>query len=228
MSTPQLHLSSPLGGIHPARLSVRRRELLLSGLAGLLALAVALGVSVAMPKPNYPLVFGGVLGLAAVIALATYARLEVSVAVLALYVGMIEGPLKLFVYSQAVSAIRDVLIGVVAIGALVRLRESGRSVRLPPLSGWVFAFVALVFVEAFNPNTQGIVKVIGGFRQQLEWVPFFFFGYALMRSRERFRKLFVILGVIALANGVVSTYQTRLSPSQLASWGPGYSELVHG
>ena len=72
------------------------------------------------------------------------------------------------------------------------------------------------------------MKVIGGFRQQLEWVPFFFFGYALMRSRERFRKLFVILGVIALANGLMSTYQTRLSPGQLASWGPGYAELVHG
>ncbi len=201
---------------------------MLSGIAGLMALGVALGVTVAMPKPNYPLVFGAVLGLTGAIALARYARLEVSVAVLALYVGLIEGPLKLLVYSQAVSAVRDVLIGVVAIGALVRLRESGRGVRLPPLSGWVFLFVALVFVEAFNPNTQGVVKVIGGFRQQLEWVPFFFFGYALMRSRARFRKLFVILGVIALANGVVSTYQTRLSPSQLASWGPGYSELVHG
>ena len=228
MSTPYPHLSGPFGGIHPARLSVRRRELMISGLAGLLALAIALGVTVAMPKPNYPLVFGGVLGLAAVVALATHARLEVSVAVLALYVGLIEGPLKLLVYSQAVSAVRDVLIGVVAIGALVRLRESGRRVRLPPLSGWVFLFVALVFAEAFNPNTQGIVKAIGGFRQQLEWVPFFFFGYALMRSRARFRKLFVILGVVALANGAVSTYQTRLSPSQLASWGPGYSELVHG
>ncbi len=228
MSTPYPHLSSPLGGTHPARLSVRRRELMLSVLAGLLALAVALAVTVAMPKPNYPLVLGGMLGLTAVIALASYARLEVTVAVLALYVGLIEGPLKLLVYNQAVSAVRDVLIGAVAIGALVRLRESGRRVRLPPLSGWVFAFVALVVVEAFNPNTQGIVKVIGGFRQQLEWVPFFFFGYALMRSRARLRKLFVILGVIALANGIVSTYQTRLSPSQLASWGPGYAEVVHG
>ncbi len=38
----------------------------------------------------------------------------------------------------------------------------------------------------------------------------------------------MILGVIALANGAVSLYQTRLTPAQLASWGPGYSELVYG
>jgi hypothetical protein len=34
--------------------------------------------------------------------------------------------------------------------------------------------------------------------------------------------------VIALANGLVSTYQTKLTPGALASWGPGYSELVNG
>ncbi len=37
-----------------------------------------------------------------------------------------------------------------------------------------------------------------------------------------------MLGVIALANGVVSAYQTRLTPAQLASWGPGYAERVNG
>jgi hypothetical protein len=228
MSTPQPLLSAPTGGSHPARLSVRHRELAITALAGGVALAVALAVTVAMPKPNYALVLGAILGVIAVGTLVSYGRLEVSVSVLALYVGLIEGPLKLIIYSQAVSAVRDVLIGAVATGALMRIWESGRRVRLPPLSGWVLAFVALVLVEAFNPNTLGITKAIGGFRQQLEWVPFFFFGYALMRSRERLRKLFVILGVIALANGLISTYQTRLSPGQLASWGPGYAELIHG
>lgn len=227
MSIPHPHLSSPIGGAYP-RLSLRSRELVTSGLAGLLALAVALGVTVAMPRPNYLLVFGIVFGVLGAIALASYPRLEVSAVILALYVGLIEGPVKLLVYNQAVSAVRDVLIGAVAIGALVRMWESGRRVRLPPLTGWVLAFVALVVAQAFNPNTHGILKVIGGFRQQLEWVPLFFFGYALMRSRERLRKLFVIVGVVALANGLVSTYQTRLSPGQLASWGPGYAELVHG
>ena len=47
-----------------------------------------------------------------------------------------------------------------------------------------------------------------------------------MRSKRRFRQLFVIVGVMALANGVVAAYQTELSPGQLASWGPGYKELI--
>ena len=48
-----------------------------------------------------------------------------------------------------------------------------------------------------------------------------------MRSKKRFRQLFIIAGVIALANGVVSAYQTELSPAQLASWGPGYHNLIY-
>ena len=229
MNASYPHLPSPIGGVRPALTRSRRvRDPLLVGLAGAISLSIALAVTVAMPKPNYLLVFGLVFGALAVVVLSVHSRLEVSVALLALYLGLLDGPIKLLAYNQATSAIRDVLIAAIALGALVRVIERGQGVRLPPLSGWVIAFVALVVVQAFNPNTHGLLKVIGGFRQQLEWVPFFFFGYALMRSRERFRKLFLILGVIALANGLVSTYQTRLSPGQLASWGPGYAELVHG
>jgi O-antigen ligase len=98
---------------------------------------------------------------------------------------------------------------------------------LPPLSGWVLGYVALVLAEAFNPNTAGFLHALGGFRQLLEWVPFFFFGFALMRSKRSFRKAFLILGVAALANGVISTYQTFLSPGQVASWGPGYHNKIY-
>jgi hypothetical protein len=228
MSARHPHLSSPAGGTHPALLTRRVQEGMGAATAGLVALVIALGVTVEMPKPNYVLVLGAILGLLCVVALAMYARLEVTVAMLGLYLGLMDGPIKLLAYNQAASAIRDVLIAAIGVGALLRLIQRGRGVRLPPLSGWVLGFVALVLVEAFNPDTQGIVKAIGGFRQQLEWVPFFFFGYALMRSRQRFRRLYVILGVIALANGLLSAYQTRLTPGELASWGPGYAELVHG
>lgn len=155
-------------------------------------------------------------------------RLALWVTLLAVFLGTLDGPVKLLSASQGASAVRDVLIAAVCVACLMRLAVSHERVRLPPLSGWVATFVALVLVEALNPNTLGVLKVLGGFRQQLEWVPFFFFGYALMRSRERFRQLFLLLGVIALANGLVSTYQTRLSPGQLASWGPGYAEIVNG
>ena len=86
----------------------------------------------------------------------------------------------------------------------------------------------LVLVEAFNPNTHGILKVVGGFRQQFEWVPFFFFGYLLMRSKDRFRKLFILLGVIALMNGVGQHLQTQLTPSQLPAGGPATRERING
>jgi O-antigen ligase len=88
--------------------------------------------------------------------------------------------------------------------------------------------VAVVLMQALNPATHGILKVIGGFRQELQWVPCFFFGYLIMRSKLRFRQLFLIFGVIALANGVVGAYQARISPQALASWGPGYGSKVRG
>ena len=88
--------------------------------------------------------------------------------------------------------------------------------------------MAVVALEAFNPKTLNILKVVGGFREQLQFVPFFIFGYLLVRSKARIRKAFILLGVIALANGVVSTYQTRLSPTQLAAWGSGYARKYEG
>ncbi len=72
------------------------------------------------------------------------------------------------------------------------------------------------------------MKFFGGFRQKLHGVPFFFSGSAFLRSTARFRKLFIVLGVIALANAIVATYQTRLSPGQLAGWGPGYHQRIYG
>ena len=213
---------------HPAVVSRRLAELALAGGAGVIALALALGIALAVPDPNLLLALALALGAVGVVALAVNARLEVSVALLAVYLGALDGPVKLLAANQAASAVRDVLIAAVALGAIARLLARRERVAPAPMSGWVIAFVALVVANAFNPNTLGALKVAGGFRQELEWVPFFFFGYALMRSRGRFRQLFVILGVIALANGAVSLYQTRLQPAQLASWGPGYSELVYG
>jgi hypothetical protein len=163
------------------------------------------------------------------VALAVSTRYAVTLALLALYLGLLEGPVKLGTGGGiAASASRDVLIVAISLGALARILVSRERVRLPPLTGWVLGFAALVFVESFNPHTHGILKVLGGYRQQLEWFPFFFFGYLLMRSKRSFRNYFLLLGAIALVNGAVSTYQSRLGPSQLASWGPGYHELAEG
>lgn len=215
--------------MHPAVRSRRLRELGLLGLGILIPLALGLAISVEYANPSILLAVALVAGTVGIVMLMTSPRLEVSVALVVLYLGLLEGPVKLGTGGhEAASVVRDVLIYAVAAGALMRLLASHQRITLPPLSGWVVAFVTLVLIEALNPNTHGITKALGGYRQQLEWVPFFFFGYALMRSKRRFRQMFLILGVIALANGIVSTYQTRLSPGQLASWGPGYRELVYG
>jgi hypothetical protein len=216
-------------GSHPVVAARRRRELLNTTATALAALVVGLVLSIEIKNGSVALVLLVAVGLVGLGALVTYPRLQVTVTVAALYLGLLEGPVKLgFGGHELTSVMRDVVIFGAALGAILRILARRESVRLPPLSAWVLAWWALVLVEAFNPKTHGITKALGGFRQQLEWTPFFFFGYALIRSKARLRKMFLIIGVIALANGIVGTYQTGLQPTQLAAWGPGYKELVFG
>ncbi len=228
MSTPHLRPSSTGGVAHPTVLDRRIRDLLLITLTGLIPAVLALGITVEMPHTSLLLVLAIILGALGVVALMVSSRLEVTVAILAFYLLLLDGPVKLAIGShETTAAVPNVLVVAVCVGALMRLVVRRERVVLPPLSGWVLAFVGVVAIEAFNPHTEGMLKILAGFRQQLEWVPFFFFGYLLMRSKKRFRQFFLIVGVAALANGVVSAYQTELSPAQLASWGPGYHLLVY-
>ncbi len=226
MSTPRLRLSGGAGAVHPAVLDRRIHELARLGLMGLIPATIAMGLTIALPHTSLFVVLGAIVAVLAIVALIMNTHLEVTVGLLAIYLGLLDGPIKLGIgRSEATAAARNVLILAVCLGAVLRLLARRERVKLPPMSGWVLAFVAIVLVNAFNPSTHGILHVLGGFRQQLQWVPFFFFGYQLMRSKRRLRQLFVIVGVIGLANGVVATYQTSLGPSQIASWGPGYRAL---
>ncbi len=228
MSSPALRLPGPSAGTHPAVRSRRIRDLLVIGGAGLLAMVLALGISIETPKPNYVLVAGGAVLMLGIVLLFVSTRLEVTVAIVALYLGLLDGPVKLLSASQSASALRDVLILTIALGALMRAIVSKQRLSMPPLSAWVLGFTVVVLAEAANPATNGFLKIIGGYRQQLEFVPFFFFGYLLMRSKDRFRKLFLIIGVISLANGLVGAYQSRIGPGALSSWGPGYNARING
>lgn len=221
-------LADALGGSHPAISSRRRQQLLVSGVGAGLPLLLAIAIATRVPEPNFFLAAGLLVGLLGLVALAASARYEVTLTVLVLYLGLVDGVIKLKTNSEMVSSLRDLLIAAICAGALVRMVVRREPVRLPPLSGWVIAFVVLTLVEAANPNTLGVLKALGGFRQLLEWVPFFFLGYLLMRSKDRLRKLFLLLGVIALVNGLVSTVQTQLTPEELAGWGPGYAERING
>lgn len=228
MSTHQPQPAVPVVTAHRGVQSRRTHERLTVAAAAAVAAVLAMAITVAMPKPNFALVIGLLIGVAAILALMLSTRHEVTVAVLVVYLGLLDGPVKLESASQAASGVRDVLILAVALGIFLRAVMRGQGITMPPLSNWVLAFVAVVLIEAANPHTSGVLKVLAGYRQQLEWVPFFFFGYLLMRSKDRFRKLFLILGVIALANGLVGVVQSRLSPGALSSWGPGYGQRLSG
>jgi hypothetical protein len=231
MSARFLGLADPVAGIHPAVVSQRARERLLLMLTALLPAALALVISLEMPTPgirDVVEVIGGLAGVAAVVALARSTRYTVTLTLLTLYLGLLDGPVKLLTGSKYASGFRDVFMLAIALGMLTRMSPKRERVALPPLSGWILAFVAVVLVEALNPGTAGALKALGGYRQQLEFVPVFFFGYLILRSKRRFRQLFLVLGVIALANGAVGAYQSRLSPAALAHWGPGYAQRIEG
>lgn len=229
MSILQPQLESPFAGVHPAVLSRRLHDLARVSIAGLIVLAAALAIAAQESEPNFISLLIVLVGAAGVLFLLLNPRLEISVLALAVYLGCLDGPVKLLSGGgHTVSAFRDVLVAAVCLGAILRHSAKHERLAMPPLSGWVLAFVVCVVVETLNPNTAGVLKALGGYRQQLEWVPFFFFGYLVIRSKQRLRVLFIVLGVIAAANALVSAYQVRLSPHQLAAWGPGYTEKVLG
>lgn len=228
MSTQVPRLAGRFGGTHPAVRSRRSHEVLGSALIAFLPLVAGLAITVSYAHPNVLLCVGLVFGAGAIAFLLLNTRYEVTLTLLLLYLGLLDGPVKLLSSSTLTSGVRDVLILATVMGMLMRLVVSRQRVTLPPLSSWVLAFAAFVVIEAANPANANILKVVGGYRQELEWIPFFFFGFMFIRSKDRFRKLFLLIGVIALANGVAGAVQSRLPVSQVASWGPGYRELVYG
>lgn len=229
MSPLQPQLIGAAGPAHPVVQGRRVRSRVRIGLTWLITVALGVVIAVEVPHPNATLMGAVVVGAIGLVYLVASPRLEISVLLLAIYLGMLDGPVKLLSGGgNTVSALRDVLILAVCIGALVRQLARNEPMSLPPLAPWVLGFVLIVLLMALNPNTVGFLKIAAGYRQQLEWVPFFFFGYLLIRSKQRLRKLFIILGVIAAANALASAYQVRLTPQQLAAWGPGYSEKVLG
>ncbi len=229
MSGGGSYLSDTAAAVHPA---VRRRHLqdvLWWAVPVALALALALAAALVVAKPNLPLTIVLLIGLAGLITLIVHPRLEVTVTILAVFLGCLDGPVKgLAGGGNTTAVLRNVLVTAVVVGALARLLARREPVKLPPMVGWVIVWTVLVLVEILNPNTIGVLKILGGIRQQLEWVPFFFFGWALIRSRDRMRKMFLILGLIACANGIASAIESRMSAAQFAALGPGYAERAEG
>jgi hypothetical protein len=155
-------------------------------------------------------------------------RTDHTLAALGLYLGLLDGYVKLRTGSSSITLARDVIVVAIAGGALMRAARSEQRLALPPLGGLVVAFAAVVVVELANPSGRGLAGGLAGARQHLEFVPLFFLGYAFMRRDAHLRKFLLILVLCAAAGGVVSYVQSTLTPQELAGWGVGYRERVLG
>lgn len=200
---------------------------MLAGAAFAIALVAAAG---AARVDGYSAV--AVLGLTAMLAFVAWCvasrRYALTLAVLLLYVTLLDGYVKLKTNNPAASAIRDVLLYAIVAGALLRLGTGGARLRYPPWFAWVAGFCLVVVAQAFHPANAALDQVLAGLRQQLEWVPLFFFGWAVLRDTKLLRGLALLLVVTAALNGAASYVQFNLTPEEFATWGPGYSERVLG
>ena len=195
---------------------------------GLFALAFALATARFSAPPD-PFT-GAVLVAGVVVAtwMAVSVRLEVTLAVFAIYLGLIDGFVKLRTNVDVATLGRDVLLVAVVVSGAARLIGARQPLRLPALTPWILAFTVIVLVEAANPLTAGMTKAAAGIRQQLEFVPLFFFGFALFRTKERLRVLLLLIALIAAVNGIVGGFQSQLSTEQMSAWGPGYEQRING
>jgi hypothetical protein len=148
--------------------------------------------------------------------------------VLMVYLAAADGYLKLKTGGSAATLARDLLLYAIAAGALLRALVRGRELRLPPLTGWVVAWVVVVAIQVFNPGDASWSHSVLSLRPHLEFVPLFFLGYLVMRSTRRLRGFLLLLLAVAAVNGIVGLVQFNQTPEQLALWGPGYETRISG
>ena len=211
---------SPLGD--------RARQRLVSIAAGLVVAGIAAALTWLIDEQGLR---RGLLGAAvAVLALwlVTTRRTQLALAGLLLYLGALDGYLKLSTGSPLVTLARDAILFAIVAGVLVRAQAQGRRLPLPPLSAWVVGFVVLVLVQFLNPQAGTLTHSLAGARQHLEFIPLFFLTFAYVRDVRALRLFVVLLLVVAAANGLAGWAQLRLTPDQFAAWGPGYAERVLG
>lgn len=190
---------------------------------------VTLGLAIRMPSPS--LLYTAVMvGLAATAAwMFVSENYALTLGVLLLYLGLLDGLVKLGTGIGFATLGRDVLLYAIVLGALARFGIKRAPIRLPPLSGWVLAFVLVVLVSVFNPGSYPIVQHgLPSIRPHLEFVVLFFFGFHVLRNVKQMRVLLVLLLVCGAANGAVNAVQFNMTADELSTWGPGYAKFIKG
>src|SRR5436305_6854245 len=85
-----------VGGMtHPAVRQRRIRDTSVLGAGAAISLLAAMGIAVEVPKPNVLLFLLLFIGIVGVFALMMSDRLPLTVAFLAVYLGLLDGPIKL-------------------------------------------------------------------------------------------------------------------------------------
>ena len=204
-------------------------------LAALLRVAVAAGfvaanlaIATAVTPGSEMSRFAAVVFAAVAVWMFFSERLALSLGVVVLYLGVVDGYVKLRTGLPIVTLGRDVLLYAIVLGLLVRSAVRRDPLPVPALSGLVVALVALTLVQLLNPGTAGLNKGVAALRPHLEFVPLFLLAYMTVTSRRRLVGFLVLLAIAGAANGVVSLIQFNLTPEQLALWGPGYEQRIFG
>lgn len=170
----------------------------------------------------------GVLLLVGSLVLVVTRRFGVALALYVVYIGTIDGYVKLATGSEAIAVGRTVLLGVIVGASLLALLTDRRNVSLPRGSILIAAFVLVALVQIANPGNPNFIKPIGSLRQEIEFVPLFFLAYATVRREADVQNLLLLLVAVAVANGIANLIQYNLSPEQFAGWGPGYRDRIFG
>jgi hypothetical protein len=155
-------------------------------------------------------------------------RYTLTLGALMLFLGLADGYLKLRFGGLAVTGLRDALLCSICAGALMRLALSGDRIIWPPWTALVAAWIGVVLVQLANPANGTVTHSLLAVRSHIEWVPLFFFGYAIMRNKRRLFVFLIILLTLTAVNGAVSLYQYEAGPDAIAAWGPGYHKLIFG
>lgn len=206
----------------------RRIDLIQRALLTTVACALSVLVAAKFSMPSLLVGLGAVAFAGLAVWMFLSERLELPCIALALYLGMVDGFVKLSTGSAFATLGRDILLYAIVAGVLARAALSGRRLTLPPLSLWVIVFIVLVLVQLLNPANAGLAHTLVGLRPELEFVPLFFLGYAVMQTRHRLRVFMLVLLLCASANAIVGYIQLNLSAQELASWGPGYAAKLNG
>lgn len=217
---------SAVGVARRGSLRMRSRSLLLPAAAVVLSAMIGLAGGASLAA------LGGALAAIIVIPLIIWLfaseRYHATLAVFTLYLGLADGVVKLGTGSSVATLGRDILLYAIVFGAIARMAIRKSNIVVPPLTGFVLAWIAVCVVQVFNPQGSSLTHSFVSLRQDLEFVPLFFLGFFVLRSERRLTGLLVLLLIIGAANGIASFAEANVSPATLAKVGPGYANLELG